>query len=79
MTSNRCLVSLSYQIYHWLFPVQGLESFLGHPRVVIVQSQPGNLDQSLSGVVMTVGSAVRKLEKLAHPHADLGGDPGREP
>ena len=43
-----------------------------------MQHHPGHPHQPLPDVIVAVGQATRELEYVAHPHTDLGGDPGGE-
>ena len=43
-----------------------------------MQHHPGHPHQPLPDVIVAVGQATGELEYVAHPHADLGGDPGGE-
>ena len=55
---------------------EGLESIGGHLGVVLVQRHPRHLDQSIPGVIVAKGSAVREIEEVAHPKADFSRDSG---
>ena len=44
-----------------------------------MESHPGHLDETISGVVMTVSRAVIEVEEVTNPQADFGSDPRGQP
>ena len=64
---------------YWWRSCKGKEAVRGEVRVVGVEDEADNADESLPDVVVAVGLAIGEAEEVAHPHGDLGRDPGGQP